>query len=249
MAYLFTEGSLMYLEVDSIPVTVMPLTMACWARVTDVSSAFIYMSIQDKDVSDQRFALFAAGLATGDPIRAQIRSGATANASTTTGFTANTWHHAAGVFTSSTSRDVFLNGGGKGSNTTNITPTGLDRISIGRFGDSTPGNYMDGDIAEPAIWNVALTDDEIAWLAEGYSPITLTHRLANLVWYRDLIRNLDRPSIGSDNLTAFNSPTVSAHTRMYYPAPPMIISIPVAAAAVASLSFLPYNKTSVLLRR
>lgn len=45
---------------------------------------------------------------------------------------------------------------------------------------STKG-YFDGDIAEAAIWNVALSDAEIAMLAKGLSPLRV--RPASLVSY------------------------------------------------------------------
>ena len=85
---------------------------------------------------------------------------------------------------------------------------------------------MDGLIAEAAIWNVVLSDAEMDWLAAGYSPLTLTHRIGNLVMYQDMIRNINRPGIGP-TLTNNGSTLVAPHTRMIYPASPQI-TIPAA---------------------
>lgn len=66
---------------------------------------------------------------------------------------------------------------------------------IGRCGDSGQF-YFDGAMAEFALWNAALGSSEIGWLANGRSPISLTHRLGSLVAYQDLIRPLNHPGIG-----------------------------------------------------
>ena len=66
---------------------------------------------------------------------------------------------------------------------------------------------MNGDLAHIAIWNVALTDAEIASLYNGGIGLDPRYvRSANLVAYWPLIRN-DLDYIGGYNLTAYNSPT------------------------------------------
>ena len=70
---------------------------------------------------------------------------------------------------------------------------------------------MDGQIAEAAIWNVALTDGEIASLAKGFKPTRI--RPQSLVFYAPLIRNLQDTRKGMA-LTNNNAATVAAHPRV-----------------------------------
>ncbi|KKK59939.1 hypothetical protein LCGC14_3029330, partial [marine sediment metagenome] len=82
-------------------------------------------------------------------------------------------------------------------------------VSIGRSGISTPQSYMDESIAEVAIWNVALSNAEVALLAKGFSPLLI--KPESLVSYWPLVRDDDNDWIGGFDLTAFNTPTVSDH--------------------------------------
>jgi hypothetical protein len=155
-------------------------------------------------------------------------------------FTTDEWNHAAAVFVSDAQRHAFLNGGNKGSGTTSVSPSGLNTTAIGRVVISGATGLFEGDIAEVAIWNAALTDEEIAVLAKGFSPLCLWHRLPNLVLYQDLIRPLDRPGIGPA-MTAMGGTSVAAHPRMIYPAShplsglhQMLFAVPYRLAAAAA---------------
>jgi hypothetical protein len=59
-------------------------------------------------------------------------------------------------------------------------------------------NYFAGKIAEVAVWNVALGDDEIASLAAGANPTTIEAEY--LVGYWPLLSDAN-DDIGSNNLT------------------------------------------------
>jgi hypothetical protein len=213
MSFLFDDGSNEGFRVDSTPVTAAPLTMCCWFQTDDLGNEGCLLWIGDKDVNGHGWQLIANGAVGGDPIQfvALPDSG---TAATSSGMSLNTWHHAAAVTSSATSRDVFIDGGSKGSDTTSSVPAGSDRFAIGFRARSSPVLYHSGLIAEAAVWNVALTEAEIAWLAKGYSPYSLVHRLANLVIYHDLIRDSDRPYIGA-NMTTVATPVISAHSRVF----------------------------------
>lgn len=178
MSRLFDDASSEFLEVDVAPATATPLTLGCWFYADDVAVNHNLMGIFNKDEVDEWFTLIFAG-AVSDKVVAQV--GISGAALTSTSATINTWHYATGVFTSSTSRDVFIDGGGKGSNTDTFAPSGVNRVSVGRKGGPTPADYFSGRIAEAAIWDVALTDVEVAVLATGVSPLRV--RPANLKGY------------------------------------------------------------------
>ncbi len=215
MARFFTVGSSEYLELDSAPVIAAPFTMSCFFNSDDITITQILLSVVDKDVDDNFWGLAASGVLGGDPITMNTSTGAgNVSAATSAGFSANTWHHACGVEASATDRRVFIDGGSKGTNATSRSPANADRVSIGRIGDSTPAFYTSGRIAEVAIWNVALSDAEVALLAKGFSPLFIQPH--NLVAYWPLIRDDDNDWIGGFDLSAFNTPTVAAH-------PPLIV--------------------------
>ena len=167
-ALVFNSGDSEYLEVDSAPASDVPFTMACWFYSTaDTYDALMWLG--DKDNQSQYHSLYLAGHIAGDPIGAATYDGGSATASTTTGYSLSTWHHACGVWTSATSRAAFIDGGSKGTDATNLSPSGLDRVAIAALRDSSPTSYMDGRIADARIYNRALCDEEVA---ELYNPRT-----------------------------------------------------------------------------
>jgi hypothetical protein len=101
-------------------------------------------------------------------------------ASTTVAASANTWAHAA-YSHSGTQLAVYIDGGDKTTGGQSVTPSGINRTTIGRTGDLTPTQYFDGRIGECGIWNVVLTDEEIAALARGKPPARV--RPSGLVGY------------------------------------------------------------------
>jgi hypothetical protein len=215
------NGTNQYLQVGSAVLTAAPLTMACWFNVDSVTVNHSLVSITNSGIAGSitRFAMFAAGAISGDPVRVIASDAASNNgiASTTSGYSANFWHHAAGVFTSASSRSVYLDGGNSATDTTSITPTLLDRTNIGvQFLQNAGGTsgiaFADGLIAEVGIWNAALTAAEIASLAKGMTCDKV--RPQSLVFYAPLVRDLIDQK-GGLTITNNNAATVAAHTRVY----------------------------------
>lgn len=163
------SASSQYAEFDATPVTAPPFTLACWFRSGSAALGQTLLWVGDKDQALSFWQLEARGDVAGDPVRAAAVSGSLAVAATTTGYSVNTWHHAAAVFASATDRRAFIDGGGKGTDTTSRAPTGSDRISLGRSGDSSPSSYLEGRIAEARLYNRALSDAEVLAL---YDPAT-----------------------------------------------------------------------------
>ena len=214
MAYEF-NGSTQYLNTASTPVTVTPLTMASWFYPDTDTQNYALMSVTDNaEALSNRLGIAVAGGLAGDPIQIFANGGgATGAVDSTAGFTANAWNHACAVFTSSTSRTAYLNGGNSATNTTSVTATGLDRIRIAtRFFSGSAGAHFDGRIAEVGIWSAALTAAEIASLAKGMTCDKV--RPQSLVFYAPLIREL-QDLRGGLAITNNNTATVANHPRVY----------------------------------
>lgn len=227
MARSFASVSTQYLEAAAAVVTALPLTMACWFNPT-TGDDFLG-GLFNSGSSGNMFGMNMQGTT----LEAQHWSSTDAAFATTTAtFTTNAWHHGVVVFSAVNARSVLLNGANKVSDTTVVAaPTGLNRTSIGRRGSSIPGAVsMDGRIAEFAIWDVALTDAEVAILAARYSPLFV--RPGNLVAYWPLIGRtspeIDR--VGRFELTLVNGPTAGDHPAIIYPWS-LGIGVPAAAAA------------------
>ena len=234
MALEFIDGSSEYLSNANAILTNEPMTMACWFNADTTTTGYTIISIGDTTDSNSYWNMNLS--ASGEVSAAKLENvGFNYGESlTTTTFSAGVWHHACATFTSDTLRTSYLDGGGKGTNTTNVVdPSPVLSTFIGAIADATPSVYMDGEIAEVAIWDVALSDDQVAMLAIGYSPLLVSAR--NLVAYWPLIGR-DSPEIdriGGFNMTLNGTPTADPHVDIIMPAP---IYIPATATAVADAS-------------
>ena len=223
MARAFVRATNQYLQIDT-PVFngTPPITMSCWFRSTNVTVDQCLMWVGEKRVADVMTLLVAAGSRAGDTILAKSYGGfgSAGFAESTAGYTGNTWHHALGVWRARNDRSAYIDGGNRGNDNTDVNPSFVyDRTAIGQSADSSPDQYMDGRIAEAAIWNTDLTDAEIAMVATGLSPRHV--RPGNLVFYMPLWVDEDNDLVGGLHLTAFNNPTVEDHCRVYYSIPVM----------------------------
>jgi len=207
---IFSDESSQYLAGSFAPATDQPMTLCCWFNYdeTIADNYWILMSLAMAENTNARWELQIAGPSANDPLSALHADASNyENAYTTAGPTINTWHHGCARFVSDSERHVYLDGGSKGSNTNsqtnNFTP---NRTAIGCSARNGFGNYFSGKIAHAAIWNVALTEAEIARLSAGALPTEI--RPEALVAYWPLIDD-DNDPIGGYNMTPYNSPTWS----------------------------------------
>lgn len=215
MAYLFNDAAVDNLKVTSTPITAAPFTMACWARSDDQTAAQACFSIGNSGVAAQFWDLLFTGNVAGDPLRFRSVVTTAGSASTSSSYVAGTWHHCCGVETSATARAVFLDGAGKGTDTTSRAPGSSNNIVVGADASSGLASPFSGDVAEAAIWNVALTDAEVAILAKGVKPYLV--RPDKLVFYAPLL-NTPVEIIGKRTLTATGavpSTTVPIHPHIF----------------------------------
>ena len=228
MARAFAAASSQYFVNANAIVAAEPLTMACWVKPNGITTNYAVMAI-DTEGGTARWGLNFLGAGGGDPISAlSTNTVGTSAQSDVTGGTA-TWQHAAGVWASTTSRTAYRNGTAGTTNTTSISVTGIDTTRIAARYAGTLGAFLDGSVAEAAIWNVALTAAEIASLAAGFCPLLV--RPQSLVAYWPLFaRATDEESwVGAFPMTNTNTATAAQHPpRIIYPSWPRII-IPAAA--------------------
>ena len=212
------DGTSGYLTVAQAVATGYPLTMFCWFNWPSATTNTL-VSISTDTSNSHYFLLLLT--ASGGALNAVARAndGSSKDATSSTTAATNTWHSAAAVFSSATDRRVYLNGGNVGTNTTSATPSGVNRTSILKAVTLGATSFGVGQVAEAAIWNAALSAEEIAILSKGFSPLCLWWRLPNLVLHQDLIRPLNRPGFGPA-MTAVGTTTVVAHPRVILPARP-----------------------------
>lgn len=172
MARLFNRaGSDEFIERNTAAVTAAPFTVSAWVRGKSNNDMGFFW-VGDKDDAREFWSMQLRDSTPSRVIRVRIRTaGTTVMLDTTAVWTENQWHHVGFVEASATDHRVFLDGANKVTSTTSIAPAGADRTSIGRVADSSPEMFFDGDIGHVAMWNVALTDAELATLANGTSPL------------------------------------------------------------------------------
>ena len=89
---------------------------------------------------------------------------------------ANTWSFCGVVFSSATSRTVYLNTEAV-TDTTNVTAVAMDRLNVGAL--AGPATFANGAIGEVAVWTIALTASDMATLSRGVPALRV--RGASLV--------------------------------------------------------------------
>ena len=215
MAREFTASSSEYLEVSSSPVTAWPITFGCFWRPANITTQSEYFYIGEGAASATWIAL--GSRSDGSDFRARYRWATSEHFYVWGGIlTANTWHHTVARISANDDHDIFTDGSKVDGSLNKTVPPNLDTITFGRLGDLSPSNYADGAVAEAFIYNVALTDDEIAALSAGYSPLFI--RPQSLQAYWPLIRDGDKDRLGGYDLTAFNTPTILEQPPVIYPA-------------------------------
>lgn len=206
------DGSTQYAEASSAVLTAYPIAMAAWFNVDNTTASHTLCSI-DTNAAVSRFMLQADG-AGSDKVIAYVKTtgATTAQASSTGTFTAGTWFHGYGILYSATVRYSYIDGANGSLNSTNRTPSGVNRTNIGSRWDTSRGSFCNGRIAELGVWDDGLDDDEIAALAAGWCPRRI--RRQSLRMYCPLVADF-RELRASLAFTATGSPPAAAHPRRY----------------------------------
>jgi hypothetical protein len=210
MAYSFTAASSMYLSVNSAPVTALPLTISIWGLQTSTATkALICMG--NKASANRTQLQFNSANTVSLSYAGTLGAG---NITSVDTISNDIWYNLCVVAESATLRTLYLNGVSVGTSTVNAgVPSAYDNVSIGsRFFNNSNGVYFNGYIAEAAIYDAALSAEDLSALAKGYSPQFV--RPQNLQFYAPLIRDLTDIRKGV-TITNNNTATVIKHPRMY----------------------------------
>ena len=193
-----------FLRLGSAPITAPPFTCAAWVYLTAnvLSGDILFIGQSSGATNTNTFRLLAGSTAVA------LANGGVA---TSAALPLNTWTHVAGVWASSTSRSVYVNGTGKVTNTTSATPGSIDRTSIGKRDNAANDGGLAGNFAEWGLWNAALDDAEIAALGAGIPPINV--RPQSLISYLPMIR--DTQDLKGLGFSLTGSVTAADHCRIY----------------------------------
>lgn len=169
------NGTSSYLtRTDALGITGYPVSMFCWFKADTTNVARCLMGLFEDNSSGSSNQL-KVGTATDATIQSATYDPTNGfrYTSTTTTVTTGAWQNCLAVFTSATSRAVYLNGGGKATTTTTaaVDFSLLNRFTVGAAKTNNVTDYADGQIMFPTVWTAALNDEDALALNSGIIPV------------------------------------------------------------------------------
>lgn len=204
-----------YLSNTTIPFSAAPATIAAWVYKT--STAIGGVAGVTKNSNNATFRVYVDA---SSKVVATHYNGTTVGAAVTTAsVSTNTWTHVAAVFNTTASRSAFLNGANKVTNTTSVTGAlTFDRTLLGALGNtSSVGSPLAGYLAEVAMWDIALSDADIAVLATGVSPLAMHPEAIVAYWPLVGGNSPETNVVSTATLTITGSLSAAAHPRIIMP--------------------------------
>ncbi len=164
------DGKNDYVDIDRSIISDYPFTIAAWVKTdgfADENEDMVILSLADPSKSNRYFGIFIGESEKGKAcIRARNTSTKTVYGNTV--ITDGKWHYIVGVYASSTSRKLYVDGQLEAVDNRRVYFSSYaDLLTIGRWGDSSPISYFNGNIDEVQIWGTALADEEIKNLSEN----------------------------------------------------------------------------------
>lgn len=208
-----SSNSSAYLRCSFVAIATYPFTIYCRAQTEQNTAAqpAFYFGLISAD--DDSHTLYFRGDVAGDPIgfRCTGPSFAGANVNSVAGYSVNTWVDICGVAASASDRRLYANNV-KSTSTATVGFQGGE-LAIGAYGTVTAiTEYLSGRVSNCAVWDVALTDDEVTSLYRGFSPRRI--RPQSLKFYAPLVRDFNDIR-GGVTLTQSGSLSVAEHPRTY----------------------------------
>ncbi len=175
------NGTTQYLSVPSAGIAAYPFAMSVWVKTTSVAAGTI-MGLFNPAATNQffRISMTATGtvsLTAQNTIARTVTSTATVNN--------GAWHHVVAVFSSATSRTLYIDGVNQGVNATSVTFTTLaSTIAVGVSKTSAPSVFFSGQIDEPAFWNSDLLSANVTALYNSGASKDLIGSSGLYSWWR-----------------------------------------------------------------
>ena len=191
------------------------LTLAIHVKYTNHPENFDWLlSLAETAAQDPHIAILTSSTADRFNARVEVTAGFSSAIFTgSAGEQDRVWVAIVGVFTSNTSRDIYVDViGDKGFNTTSrAMSTALDHITVGT--SPTLAADFAGFLAEAAIWDVALSTEDITSYLNGECASGIDS--SNLIGYYPLdTSNSTQTNEGVDasgNLTVTNATFAADH--------------------------------------
>lgn len=177
------DGSSDYIQLDT-PFSYTNHTIAAWVYANDTASDKVVLD--SRDANDDGIYIVVSNTET---LRYELN---TSNASYSTS-RANDWIFVTATYDGTTQK-LYIDGSEEASNTTSQTISTTTNAKIGSRSFSTPVNYFQGNLANVAIWNRALSSDEInavMWKAAG--SLTDSEKNGLQAWYS--LDNIDGTNV------------------------------------------------------
>ena len=165
------DGSGDRLSVDAVtPTWNVPLTYGIWGSCPTTSGDnAAFGTGQALGNANHRFASKWSGNVGGDPLRFVADAGGTANqVATSTGYSLGVYALCCCVAHAVDDRDVYIDGGSKGTTTTSRTLNAQAAISVAAQVNGVED--YEGDLGIIAMWDRDFNDEEVLALAKGVHP-------------------------------------------------------------------------------
>lgn len=163
-----------------------PFTVCATVRPANTTADLTAFSIGRAANNSDVYSLRLRGNATGDPVTVTVGTTSLADVvDSTAAFAANTWQRVCGVWLSTTSRTVYLNGGNSATGTVSVSPAAIDLTGIGALHRLTDALFFNGDIANVGVWGVALDAGELAAYNAGYAAFCI--HPSNMPGYYEMV--------------------------------------------------------------
>jgi hypothetical protein len=172
-----------YIATDSLPITDFTnFTMSAWINIKDgsVTRGIITFANTSNNTPLALLEYITAG-----NIRFNYRpDSGVLSSNDSNAVSLNEWYYVTAT-KEGTALKIYLDGSLNDSSTISDTTITIDKFSIGSLVRSTIANYMDGNLANVAIWNRALSSDEInSVMWKGYEALTSGEKNGLQAWYK-----------------------------------------------------------------
>ena len=224
--------------------TTTPYSVLVWVYISSLSigAAARLVMISNSPVGSEFHGLYAWGESTtiGWTIQhANSGGNRTAAISKPRASSVGHWVPVIGIFTSDSSRTIYVYDGGSATNTESSGALDVDYLSYGAFWQNSAIQLLNGAVSMGGIWDVALTVAEVSVLLRGYHPVFV--RPQSLVGCYPMIGGELIDIIGGNDLTTVNAPAKSENDPPYiYPSYPQVgltISAAVAGAIMPQFQY------------